>query len=159
MHMQFVSKHIIILTFLISLIMVGCSAPDKDSASDPSKPGQDKMLIEICVDGKVAMYGDAGQLIPVSNILVTIVDAEGKVVASTRTKGLGRYLIEAKNVNVGYDWNKYIFIEITDDPDRTGYKDDNELKSVYFRKNFKTVLDGKVVITMEDIIMQKLNNR
>lgn len=157
MQMPLTKKHIVLLTLLVSLLFTGCSA-----SAEQSEPGGDwnnEKYVDICLDGKVSQYDDAGNLVPVANIMVTMIDADGKTILSTRTKEFGRFLIEVNGVKVGYDWDKYIFVEIIDDPARIGYTDENELSYKYIKKTINAAPSNMAVLTMDDIVMERINKQ
>lgn len=150
---------LLLLTALLTCA-VGCSMDKLDdgpSPPPPSPPEEDETRrLEILLDGKVGWIDAQGDTIPVSNLKVTMIDAEGTRTDSVRTNNFGRFLIQHNEVQVGYYWEKHIYVEFSDasaetDNGETQYKKRRILKQINSAPN------NKAVLTMDDVVVEKLN--
>lgn len=150
---------LLLLTALLTCA-VGCSMDKRyDGPNTPPPPPpeeDDTRRLEILLDGKVGWIDTQGDTIPISNLKVTMIDAEGTRTDSVRTNNFGRFLIQHTNVPVGYYWEKHIYVEVSDAATETDGRD-IQYKTRRILKQINSAPNNKAVLTMDDIVVEKLN--
>lgn len=147
------------VSILPALAFSGCAAPDL-SQSPPTPPpsGDEKRYLNICLDGKVGWQNEANAVIPVPDLKVTLISADGVRTDSARTNTNGRFLIEHADVPVGYYWEKHIYVEVSDDraPDQQDGK--ARYETVRILKQIETAPDNTALLTMDEILVKRIQN-
>lgn len=140
---------------------VGCSANmesygQNENQNNPEQPAEKYRPLNILLDGKVSWKNAEGNVIPIPNLTVTMIDGEGTRTDSTKTNNNGRFLIEHSDVPVGYIGQKrHIYVEISDERTFEDPEGKTHFESRRIMKEIKNAPDNKAIITMDDIVVKK----
>lgn len=145
------------VSILPVLVFAGCSAPDlSQSALPPPPPADEKRYLNICLDGKVGWQNESNAVIPIPDLKVTLISADGVRTDSARTNTNGRFLIEHADVSVGYYWEKHIYVEVSDDRKTDDPQGKARYETVRILKQIDAAPDNTALLTMDEILVKRI---
>lgn len=139
-----------------TMVLAACSASFEVSPPDynPQPPKDEKRYLDISLDGKVGYRSETGSLAAVPGLKVTMINADGIRTDSARTNSNGRFLIEHRQVAVGYYWEKHIYIEVSDD--RPDTEEETRYETLRILKQIDASPNNTAILTMDEIVVTKV---